>query len=180
MDSVIPENFEKNEKKMLYLLIFGPELVCPHQGQLANHALAAHPFYVTVPAPARLRPLTRAVSPSLLFQLPFSFIGFPVSLQLCVPYSLEPWLMVEHGKRLELYLQLEMHQPVAHSGMSCLPASMRVEEWSGGLWWGSGCLLNAPCCSSQKDRLKPEKTEFSVVLLMLIWVTSWASWINNP
>lgn len=76
MDSVIPQDFEKSEKKMLYLLLFGPELVCPYQGQLANHALAAHPFYVTVPALAGLPSLTRAFSPLSAFPATVLFHRF--------------------------------------------------------------------------------------------------------
>ena len=64
MDSLIPQDFKKNEKKMLYLLLFRPELVCPHQGQLAKHLLLAYPITTS----AALLHLPRVLSSSLVFQ----------------------------------------------------------------------------------------------------------------
>lgn len=131
MDSVIPQNFKKNEKKMLYLLFYRPKLVCPHQGQLANHLLGAHPITAsTTPVPAGLPHLAWALGSCLVFQpltslhrlshLAWGFV-FHISLKL--------WLRVENRKCFELYLQLETHQPLAISGGSCLPELMGMVEW---------------------------------------------------
>lgn len=89
---------------MLYLLLVRPELVCPHQGQLANHLLRAHPITTpAIPVPAGLLPLARVFSSSLVSQ-PLASLHrlFHLAYGGIFHILLELWLRLEKRKHSEL------------------------------------------------------------------------------
>lgn len=108
MDSMIPQDFKTDEKKILYLLLYRPELACPHTKASWPTTCLEHAYPITAstaPVPAGLPHLSRALSSSLVFQPLASLHRLSHLAGGCVFHiSLELWLRMENGKCSELYL----------------------------------------------------------------------------